>query len=1193
MYLKQLEMQGFKSFPEKIRLKFGSGITAVVGPNGSGKSNVADAVRWVLGEASTKNLRGQKMEDVIFAGTQSRKPLGFAEVSLVLDNTDGKLNLDYAEVTVTRRLYRSGESAYLINGAPCRRRDIIELFMDTGVGKEGYSIIGQGRIDEILSVKSEDRRMLFEEAAGIVKYKARRNEAQKKLENEHGNLLRAEDIISEIEGRLAPLEKAAEKAKQYLDLSDELKHTDISIFVLDVKRYEEQTKKLNEGIEGLINQIEQTERLLEESESKKALQKESSDRINGEIEELNGRLTDLKVNYQEKLNDISLLKNRIEHTEKDIFRIGSDKELFTKSIEEKTAEIEKKKALLENKRSELEEINKKELALDSEYNEKKSRLEKKESELEDCNKGIMDIMEKSSNVKEEIAKAEGKLNSINAQKIRIENDITQNKNALAEKQGLLAELKSEEDNIRSLITSQNEAYRSILEERQGLNKKNDSLLKAHRDIITRLNERKSRIHILTELESSYEGYYGGVKAVLKMRDRQNELKGICGAVGELISTEKKYELAVETALGGSLQSIITEDEEAAKAAIAYLKRTGSGRATFMPITAVRQGQRALGSEVTSGTGFIGSAMELIKCDGRYAGVLNGLLGRVAVVDNIDNGIALARKIRYSVKIVTLTGEVFNPGGSMTGGSSAKKSAGIISRKGELKKLEQEAAELTKRQEQAGRELEELSQRLEELNNSAEAIRQSCSSENMRLSAVSAKINGEKESAEDLKKRLNELNDEYTLLLADEVYTNKSFDDMGKSLKDIEKEITESEERLNAYREENAAARQELDGSFRRITEIKLTAERVSSEILAEERDVERLTGEIEDIKNSANEGEKDVIKLKDEINAAKAEIDAKTKDAHETNGSIDILTEEYNSRLRERYDINGIIGGIEEEIKEHNDILINLNGDKAKHDERLAALKEKCRALYDNMWEAYEMTYPEAVRLARPNMPAAELHKRAKELRSSIKALGSINTSAPEEYREAKERYEFLTSQRNDILKAEEDLREIIDRLEERMREQFTSRFSVINENFKKVFKVMFGGGQANIRLSDEKDVLNSGIEINAQPPGKKLQSMLLLSGGEKALTAMALLFAILQMKPSPFCILDEIEAALDDANVSRYAKYIKHLSETTQFIVITHRKGTMEEADTLYGITMQEQGISKMVSVSLKEADELTEKEK
>ncbi|MCC8096993.1 MAG: chromosome segregation protein SMC, partial [Eubacterium sp.] len=858
-----------------------------------------------------------------------------------------------------------------------------------------------------------------------------------------------------------------------------------------------------------------------------------------------------------------------------------------KSISDKQEEISAKKTGLKLKKDSLSAAVRTAEEADRDYKQLQRTLTEREAVITGYNEEILNVLSKSTEKKEEIAKISQLTESIKERQERLKKDRALNEGLLNEKETLLSSLKKDEETALRSVNTLNNSHKALLDESRELTSKQQSLEKSQRELLTRLNERKSRINILSNLETSYEGYYVGVKAVLKNR---KSLRGICGAVGQLISVKKEYELAIETALGGSLQNIVTEDENSAKSAVNYLKQSHSGRATFMPLTAARRNVPPLKPEITNAPGFVGQASALLSYDKKYEGIIAGLLGRTAVVDNIDNGIALAKKTGYQTKIVTLTGEVFNIGGSITGGSASKKQSGILSRKNELEALKKELSGLQTDYGKGSDSLAAVGFNLSSVQRDIESNRRAFNNENIRLSALRTKIQSETDLKEDIEKRLESQKAEYSSLKSDSEKAEKALELLNTSLSENEGKITSLNEELNRSRQENTGRREELEKMNSLSTSLKLETERITAEISADERDIERLKAEIEEIIQNRDNSSETAVKLKADIEENKASKALKTKEAEEINAASASESEEYNSRLKERYTINTAVSEIETEIKGFNDTLLNLNKEKTTGDERLAAVKEKNRALYDSIWESYEITYPEAVKMFKTDLPLPKLHQKSKDLKAQIKSLGSINTSAPQEFAEAKERYDFLTNQRLDIEKAEKDLSEIADKLEKLMQERFSEEFKAINENFKEVFKEMFGGGQANIALSDETDVLNSGIEINAQPPGKKLQSMLLLSGGERALTAMALLFAILKLKPSPFCILDEIEAALDDANVSRYAKYIKSLSDTTQFIVITHRKGTMEEADNLYGITMQEQGVSKMVSVSLKEADELAE---
>lgn len=1187
MYLKQLEMQGFKSFPEKIRIKFDSGITAVVGPNGSGKSNIVDAIRWVLGEGGPKNLRSQKMEDVIFSGTQNRKQLSFAEVSLILDNEDKKLRIDAAEVTVTRRLNRSGDSDYLINGAFCRRGDIRKLFMDTGIGKEGYSIIGQGRIDEILSKNSEDRRMLFEEAAGIVQYKDNRDRAKKRLENERANLLRANDIISVLEDNMGPLEKAAEKAKKYIELAERLRLAEINLFVLEAKRFEEQTEKLKTSIEGLEEQTKQNRMALEAAEERKNTKKSESSALNDEIETLNGRITELKVLHADKLHEAEVLGVEINNLEKTIAGMGADRELAEKMAEEKRKESASKGTAIELKKKELEILRSRLKEAAQEYEDLRLSLFATEETIDSYNKSIRDKLSQSAKSREEMAALSSRIESIREGIKSLYNETATNEGLLNEKNVLAASLEKDISEGEKRIGALIERADFLKKEKDKLYKKRAYLEEKIGDISAEAEKNKWEIKYLSDRKASYELYGSGARSVLKNRAA---LKGICGAVGELIKVPKKYELAVETALGSSFQSIITEDENAAKEAVGFLKRTKSGRATFLPLSADRSLPKPFEKDITSAKGYISSARQLVECDPKYDNVISSLLSRTAVVDNMDNGTALAIKCRYRTRIVTLTGEVFNIGGSITGGSSNRKTTGVLSVNNRIDELKGGLPALETKRENMSEEFKSILSHIEKAETESEEIRKSCESENISLSSLRTRLKAENEIKEELATRLSDSDIRLSGLKNDEKKAKADLSALAMSLAHSEDSIEKLNEKLKLSRSENTDSKAVLEEKNNALTELQLRCERIDADLEADTRDKERLETEIKDILEGNIKSSMSAAGLREEKEQKKALISKKRSEAAELDEKSVALENEHKEKRKKRYELESAISEADSEIKDLNDILLNLGKAKSKDEESLSNLREKHKALDNSIWESYEITYPQALREQKLDMSYQELGKLGRELRAKIKALGSINASAPEEYAEAKEKYDFLTGQRADIEKAEKDLLEMIDIQEDLMKKQFTASFAEINKNFKVVFKEMFGGGRAEIRLSDEDDVLNSGIEIIAEPPGKKLQNMLLLSGGERSLTAMALLFAILKMKPSPFCLLDEIDAALDDANVTRYAKYIKRLSDTTQFVIITHRKGTMEDADYLYGITMQEQGISKIVSVSLKEADSFAE---
>lgn len=1185
MYLKGLELQGFKSFPDRIKLDFNKGITAVVGPNGSGKSNISDAVRWVLGEKSAKSLRGSKMEDIIFSGTADRKPMGFAEVSLIMDNSDRVLNIDYSEVSVTRKVYRSGESEYLINGKSCRQKDILELFMDTGVGKEGYSIIGQGRIDEILSSKSEDRRTLFEEAAGIVKYKTRCNETRNNLEHVQADLVRVRDIIAELETQVGPLEKQAEKTKKYLVLADELKKIQISIFVEDADKYEaelkqfdEQTKQLKQDIEN--NRVEQN-RL----EEKREEFRERLLNIGQELDLSNESLSEKRSETEKKSGDIRLCDNDILHIKEHAGQTAKDIKQNTSSIEANREKITSLKAQLAAKQIEL--------------TGKNDKYEKRRQELELINTRLSEGEEQLNKYNDEMFERLNRRNELNARVSELtavlrqyeESDKSSNEilsaydGRLQQQEAALAVQQQEAEGIElegrtiaenmDKLTKDSERAKQLIAEK---NAKQQSVLKE-------INEKNSRLRVLSEFKNDYEGFYGGVKAILKLRDNKAQgFEGIRGAVGEVITMPGELETAIEIALGGAVQNIIADTEEDVKAAINYLKKNRLGRATFLPMNAVKG--RSIGSDrynIINAVGVVGIAKELISYDPRYEGIMSNLLDRVIVVDNIDHGILLARQTKYAYKIVTLEGELFNAGGSMTGGSNSKKTAGIFSRTREISELQTSLEKL-------GNQRKELEAELTSLRESSENIAESIAEAREELQRLAVEKNEHSIKIEHIQgeitaiqtekdehiKRMQEFSQNLELTRENAREAEAALEGLNKEIEELKSKLADFNETIKTDKESKELGNEEIILMSGEINRLKGEYEAINTDIERTEGDISALENKNIELNNAieadnetVKQREADKQRLKDELTALDdkcSEILEQQKKLNEEKSKVTALSDEYERRIRS---VMQTVGGLENE-------LTRITGKREQTD-------QKSRELYDRMFENYEITY-----VAAKSYPPLELTYEAKKreesrLRSEIKQLGSVNVNAVEEYEAVKERYDTLTAQQEDIISTEAKLKEIIRQLTELMEVQFAEQFKIISENFSRVFAEMFGGGKATLKLADDKDVLNCGIDIEAQPPGKALQNMMLLSGGEKAMTAISLLFAILEMKPTPFCILDEIEAALDDANVVRFAEYLRNFTDTTQFIVITHRPGTREVADMLYGVT-QERGISKLFSTNIDE---------
>lgn len=1186
MYLKRLELQGFKSFPEKIKLEFNKGITAVVGPNGSGKSNIADAVRWVLGEKSAKSLRGTKMEDVIFNGTANRKPLSFAEVSLVLDNADRKLNLDYSEVTVTRRVFRSGESDYLINGTRCRAKDILELFMDTGVGKEGYSIIGQGRIDEILSTKSEDRRQLFEEAAGIVKYRARCVEATNKLNKEQENLVRVNDIIDELEKQVGPLEIQAEKAKRCIVLADRMKLVQVNIFVRDAERYEAELKDLNININQINLDINRENRTEEKNNIRKIELREKLNGIETDIENHNNYISDKRSEKEQKENDIKLCNQEIEHLKENIERINEENLTSSYSINEKNIAIDNITKNISEKKSELNEKQNLYNTKIEEFSKISSRVNENEELLNNFNSIIIEKMNKATDVKNEISKSDAMLEQIKSRKIRLEEELSD----LSEQQEERISILNNSEKEMSRIETENKLINENIEKNNSqLTRLKVNLSEANnrQEIITKsIQEKNARLKALSDLEKNYEGYFAGVKAILSQRDNKNpEFKGICGAVGEAVSCDKKYETAIEIALGSAVQNIITRTEEDVKKAINYLKKNNKGRATFFPMTAIKS--KTIGSEkynIIKEKGVLGIAKELIKYAPEYENIMSSLLERVIVTEDMDSAIALARKTKYAYKIVTLEGELLNAGGSMTGGSINKKSTGIFSRSREISELRDILKELLEEQASINADIGKITEIYENLEYKINESKEELQALAIRKTEAAAKITQAKEYKADINSRIENYNSE--LVQLDEIINSgiEKSKELNTELEIINKEIAETNKKLDDFQNKIQSDRDIRESSNEELSSMRVELNQLENDIYTLNSSIKRINDEIAEIENNMLNSKEVIADYEFKI----AEKQAETKLLED---SIVKVSEEYNSLvnknnnlLNEKNDVNVKIEELDADIKKQLETKTRLEKELNRLEMRKEQTDTKCRQLYDSMWEEYEITYVAAKGAEKLDVTDEELKKEEKKLRNEIKSLGNVNLNAVEEYAEVKERYDFLKNNRDDIIKTEKELTNIINDLNNMMEKQFKEQFAIISENFTKTFAEMFGGGSADLKLSDSDDILNCGIDIIVQPPGKSLQNMMLLSGGEKALTAMALLFAILKMKPSPFCILDEIEAALDDANVNRYANYLDNFINDTQFIVITHRKGTMEAADILYGVTMQEQGVSKLVSVKFDE---------
>ena len=1180
MYLKRLELQGFKSFADKTILEFKPGITSVIGPNGSGKSNISDSIRWVLGEQSIKSLRGAKSEDIIFAGTQNRKSLGFAEASIVIDNSDGKLPIEYSEVTVTRKIYRSGETGYYINKVPCRLKDILELFMDTGIGKDGYSIIGQGKIDEILSNKSEDRRHIFEEAAGIVKYRVRKAESEKKLEQTKLNLLRINDIISEIESNIDPLKMQAEKAKQFLDLREELKDIEVGLFLYNIESYKEKLEQIVKDIEIMENHKQEEVEKQEKLQKNKDDLKIAIDNLTSKIEEVQN-LGFESSNKIEKINsEISISKERIINNNQNEERIKNEikecEERIEELEEEKKQKVEKKDSLFSNKE-------KFEKELDEKQEELKKIMEKmstKELEIE----GKKQLLEKYTDEKYE------KSSNINAQDVNYQNIQKRQNNLKLEISEVISELDGQRDTKQELSSKffeienkrsklVNEIEEVSKQKQECENKINEFDISINK-IVDEMRMKKSRLNFLIETEKEKEGYVKSVKSILIACDRDLNLKkGMHGVLANLISVDKKYETAIEMCLGASLQNIVTENEQDAKKLVEYLRKNNLGRASFLPITTVK-GKKI--DKIKSKTnGVIGIASDLINTDKKYRQIVESLLGRTVIVDDMDTAINLAKQNSYSFRIVTLKGDVINPSGAIQGGSVQTKTVNILGRSKEIEELKNNINLLDEKvkalQEDKVKYQESVSSVIEkakEFEKSLQEIDITYATEKQKILAIEEKIDSSQIRLSKLKQE-SKKNEEQKI----EIQNNK--EEEKRRIEEIELEVQKLNEVIQEFASLNKDNQKYVDDLNFDITNLKISVSSFDESGTSIDEMILRINQDIENNKKSI-ENKNNELNVKNEENK---ELNNKITELNNEVIEIKNLVANSSTKVEElkasRLKNNEELAKIEKDISSQFDVIEDLKEHCVKIDVKKTKLEQDLEQVINTLWEEYEITPNNAGDYKKPDN-VLTTQKQVNTLRNNIKDLGSINIDAIEEYKKTKERYDFMCEQRLDLDVTAGKLRKIIYDMTETMKNQFSEKFKQINKNFSEVFVELFGGGKAELILNDEDNILECGIDIKVQPPGKKLQNMMLLSGGEKAFTAIALLFAILKINPAPFCILDEIEAALDDVNVYRYAEYLKKFSNDTQFLVITHRKGTMEAADTVYGITMEENGISKLLSMKL-----------
>lgn len=1184
LHLKKLEVQGFKSFANKIEMNFENPVTAVVGPNGSGKSNISDAIRWVLGEQGVKSLRGSKMEDIIFAGTANRKALGMAEVSLTLDNSSQTLPIEYDEVRITRRMYRSGESEYYLNKSLCRLKDIRELLMDTGIGKDGYSIIGQGKIDEILSSKSEERRQLFEEAVGIVKYKHRKYEAEKKLNDTKENLLRVKDILHELENQLKPLKEQRTKVIKYNETKESLFKLEINLFIREIDKIDEELKHIQQQTDMLkqsliaqttekeghsieLAKIQDSLKLIEE----KTIQKQDDfyhmkndiGKIEGEINVIQQKIFHCTENVKRFKNEIADIENLNNITMK---------ELDNKLIQLKAINVNL---------NELEETLEKNIALHENMTQLKTL---KEEDVEKSKIHIIDSLNNISDKKGESNSLKTLIETMEKQRHQLYKDMEIYEDKKKEGEIKLDNFKQELKKTQINIQSISDKILIISKEKNIVGDKANSLLKKLEEIKSQLRHKSSKKNILKEMDKEGEGYSKSVKNIINACNKDSVLaEGVYGTVADLLNVSKGYEKAIEAALGATIQNIITRNEDDAKKLIAYLKKYNLGRVTLLPITSIqkkfiRQEELNIIKEIND----VKIAIDIIKFENRFQNIFSYLLSRVLIVPNIDIAIKASRRLQHKFKIVTLDGDVMNIGGSLTGGSTTFKGNSILGRKRELEELAEIIGKLAI-------EEENLQKQYDTLLNSISAFDEKLKNFNMQQQEnkiLEATLESKIQQTEGENKERNlfikQMQGENTQLIKAQKITLDKYAIICQEIEDMEAGIADIKDILVNNETYLLKEKQQIENLNDIITKDKINYASIKEQKKSLLQEIKGLQKTIETNKTQRKEKQHEIIENNKEYNRLQQKFSEKEKQLKKLSKNIIFIQDELKGLKNTKQELLQVEKHKKQMLSQVEEIILELKESNYKLDMKSTRLEMQQQSFYNKLWEDYELTYNNA-KGEREDLPDnINITKEIKNLKDKIKSLGYVNLHAIEEYENLKERYDFLQQQNQDLEKAKESLGKVIKDMEEKMEKQFIEEFTKIKRKFNEVFTKLFNGGKAQLILEDEKDILNCGIEIIAQPPGKKLQSLSLLSGGERALTAISLLFGILLVKPSPFCILDEIEAALDDANVNRFAEFLQELSSDTQFIVITHRKGTMENADVLYGVTMEEEGISKIVSVKI-----------
>lgn len=1184
MVLKSLILQGFKSFPDKTEIQFAAGLTAIVGPNGSGKSNISDAIRWVLGEQSSRTLRGVKMEDVIFGGTVKRGPLGFAEVSLILNNTENVFHSDFTEIMVTRRYYRSGESEYYLNKQHCRLRDIHELFMDTGLGRDGYSVIGQGRIDEILSIKSEDRREIFEEAAGITKFRYRKEEAEHKLAATEDNLVRIRDVYAELEAQKEPLERQCQRAKQYLLLRDELRVLEISLWLLQMSRIQIEVEKNTANLQTCDRQLTDVRTQRDALYTQSDALTEQLRQADRQTEELRAQLRQCEQRIADHDRKRAVLQTNIENDKNNIVRVQEESDRTKAQTASLTEQLQARQkqcdaldaahvALLEKQSAYMTARNTLQAdteALQSQILQKQTEKqhiteEKFQFELEraSAQSGLNNMETRRGTIVQDIEASESRLHAEMRQQSDLEKQLADCMETAAGCQNKVAGIALKAENRRAKV--------------EKLTAENHALSAQHTDC-------KNRIRMLTEMQKEYEGFSRSVKLIMSQAER-GTMHGIHGPVSSLLRVPDDYILAIETALGAAASNIVVSNPSVGRDAIQYLKQHDGGRATFLPLDTIRPNSlQAQG--FTQESGFCGIADTLVQCDAPYRNIISNLLGRTLIIENMDAAMVIARKHHNRFRIVTKDGQVIQAGGAMTGGS-ASKSTGVLARAAKLRTLQEQKKSLEQQVSAAADALQAAKRELSALDFDLKAIesqRIRAQEERVRLTAV---VEQHSAFVENLRQRSNALMLERDNLSAARAQYEAKIQTAAASILQKDSVLTECNTALHALERRLAEQEQAQTVQDRKITQLSTEIAQNRTETAAERRALADLEQLRQNMADTLSDSAETIRKFEQKIEQMQYELAHAAEQEQKDHAQAASFRQSITDASAQRMRIEGEKTAAEKAAQAQSEEILNLEREHARLENHHAQLQNEETQIVNKMWESYELTPTPAAEIARPITDITQTQQQADTLRAQMRALGNVNLDAITEYEKLFERYTFLGAQKSDLERAQKELYEVIARLTENMKEIFGAEFAKLNTLFQQTFREMFGGGHAELILEDTNDILNCGIEIRVSPPGKALKTITLLSGGEKAFVAIALYFAIIKLRPTPFCILDEIEAALDDVNVSRYAKYIRRLSNKTQFIVITHRRGTMEEADMLYGVTMQEQGVSKLLMLNMAEAEE------